>query len=278
MGVLDEIAQWPVDQAAAGVTTAGGPVETAGLTDWRVRIASISKLLAGYASLIAVEEGSLDLDQPAGPPGSTVRHLLAHASGLPFNGDEPLVRPGRRRIYSNTGIEVLGETLTAATGMRVGDYVREGVFLPLGMADTELRGSPAWGVHSNVDDLLRFGRELLSPTLITPGTLAEATTVQFPGLAGVVPGLGRFADNPWGLSFEIKGGKSPHWTAPEGSPRTFGHFGGSGTFLWVDPDAAVCCVALTNREFGDWAPPLWSALSSRVLSRRSPPRDRRSRP
>ena len=97
MGVLDEIAGWPVDQAAAGVTTAGGPVEVAGDTGWRVRIASISKILVGYACLIALEDGSLALDQPAGPPGSTVRHLLAHASGLPFNGPKPLVRPGRRR-------------------------------------------------------------------------------------------------------------------------------------------------------------------------------------
>jgi CubicO group peptidase (beta-lactamase class C family) len=266
MGVLDEIAQWPVDEAAAGVTTAAGPVEVAGNTSWRVRIASISKMVVGYATLIATEDGSLALDQPAGPPGSTLRHLLAHASGLPFNGHKPLVRPGRRRIYSNTGIEVLGEILAGATGMTVADYLHEGVFQPLGMDSSELRGSPAWGVRSNVDDLLRFGRELLAPTLVAPETFAEATTVQFPGLPGIVPGLGRFADNPWGLSFEIKGDKSPHWTAPDGSPRTFGHFGGSGTFLWVDPDAALCCVALTNREFGDWAPPLWSALSSKVLA------------
>ena len=266
MGVLDEIAQWPVDQAAAGVTTATGTLEVSGTTTWRVRIASISKILVGYATLIALEDGSLRLDQPAGPPGSTIRHLLSHASGLPFNGSKPLVHPGRRRIYSNTGIEVLGEALVEATGMAVADYLREGVLAPLGMGSTELRGSPAWGIHSNVEDLLRFGRELMAPTLVAPETLAEATSVQFPGLSGIVPGLGRFADNPWGLSFEIKGDKSPHWTAPDGSPRTFGHFGGSGTFLWVDPDAALCCVALTNREFGEWAPPLWSELSARVLA------------
>lgn len=271
VGALDEIADWPVDEAAAGVTSAGGTIETAGNTTWRVRIASIAKTITGYASLIALEEGSISLDQPAGPPGSTVRHLLAHASGLPFNGAKPIADPGRRRIYSNTGIERLGELLSAATGMSIGDYLREGVFTPLGMTGSELRGSPAWGVHSNVDDLLLFARELLAPTLVTRATLDEATSVQFPGLAGVIPGLGRFADNPWGLSFEIKGSKSPHWTAPEGSPRTFGHFGGSGTFLWVDPDAAIACVALTNREFGDWAPPLWSTLSSHVLAAHAHP-------
>jgi CubicO group peptidase (beta-lactamase class C family) len=266
MGALDEIAQWPVEQAAAGVTDATGPLDVAGDPGWRVRIASITKILVGYAGLIAIEEGSLTLDQPAGPPGSTVRHLLAHASGLPFNGTRPIVRPGRRRIYSNTGIEVFAETLAAATGMPVADYLREGVLGPLGMDATELRRSAAWGIHSNIDDLLRFGRELLAPTLVSPATLAEATSEQFPGLSGVIPGMGRFEPNPWGLTFEIKDHKSPHWTAPEGSPRTFGHFGGSGTFLWVDPDAGLSCIALTNREFGDWAPPLWSALSSHVLS------------
>ena len=102
-----------------------------------------------------------------------------------------------------------------------------------------------------------------------PATLGEATSEQFPGLAGVVPGLGSYDPNPWGLGFELKGRKVPHWTAPEGSPRTFGHFGGSGTFLWVDPDARLACVVLTDREFGDWAPPLWSALSSAVLMEHS---------
>ncbi|HMG44850.1 MAG TPA: serine hydrolase domain-containing protein [Acidimicrobiales bacterium] len=266
MGVLDDIAGWPVEQAAAGVTDPTTTREVAGDPDWRVRIASISKTVVAYAGLIAVEEGSLRLDEPAGPPGATVRHLLAHAAGYPFNGRHTLSLPGRRRIYSNTGFEVFGEVLAAATGMSVADYLHAGVFQPLGMTRSELRGSPAYGVHSTVADLLRFGRELLRPTLIHDATLTEATTEQFPGLSGVIPGLGRYDPNPWGLGFELKGRKSPHWTAPEGSPRTFGHFGGSGTFLWVDPDARLACAALTNREFGTWAPPLWSALSSRVLT------------
>jgi CubicO group peptidase (beta-lactamase class C family) len=81
-----------------------------------------------------------------------------------------------------------------------------------------------------------------------------------------VPEMGSYDPNPWGLGFELKGPKSPHWTAPHGSPRTFGHFGGAGTFLWVDPDAGVGCVVLTDRDFGDWAPPLWSSLSAAVLA------------
>ena len=266
---FDEIAAWPVGTAAAGVTGPTATLATYGDTSWRTRLASITKTMAGYAGMIAVEEGSITLDEPAGPPGSTVRHLLAHASGLPFEGQAPIAPPGRRRIYSNTGIEVFGATLADATGIPVADYLGDGLFEPLGMGSTELRGPPAHGARSTVDDLLAYCRELLSPTLVTAASLTEATTEQFPGLSGVVPGLGRYDPNPWGLGFELKGNKNPHWTAPGGSPRTYGHFGGAGAFLWVDPDAQLGCVVLTDREFGDWAPPLWSALSEKVLSERS---------
>jgi CubicO group peptidase (beta-lactamase class C family) len=274
--VLAAIADWPVERAAAGVTTPTSTVETVGDPGWRTRIASITKILVSYAGLVAVEEGSLALDDlvsAPGPSGATIRHLLAHASGLPFNGTKPISRPGRRRIYSNTGIEAFGDALANATGMPVADYLHQGVCEPLGMTATELRSSPAWGAVSTVEDLLRFARELLAPTLITGETLAEATTEQFPGLAGQVPGLGRYDPNPWGLGFELKDAKAPHWTASGGSPRTFGHFGGSGTFLWVDPDAQLACAVLTDREFGAWAPPLWSALSDDVLAAYGPGRD-----
>lgn len=263
---LAAIADWPVDTAAATVVTADGVLASHGDQGWRTRIASITKTWVAYAALIAIEEGSLELDQPAGPEASTVRHLLAHASGLPFNGATPITAPGRRRIYSNTGFEVLGETLNRGTAIPLDTYIAEAVFEPLGMTSSEARGSPAHGGRSTVADLARFTRELLSPTLVTAATLASATTEHFRGLAGVIPGLGRYDPNPWGLGFELKGNKSPHWTAPDGSPRTFGHFGGSGTFLWVDPDARMACAVLTDRDFGSWAPPLWSSLSSTVLT------------
>ena len=117
MPALDALADWPVPTAAGVVVASGGVRESTGLTDWRVRIASVTKPLFAYACLVAVEEGVLGLDVPAGPPGSTVRHLLAHASGLPFEGDTPLADPGVRRIYSNTGFDVLAATLESAAGM-----------------------------------------------------------------------------------------------------------------------------------------------------------------
>ena len=267
---LDALAGWPVPTAAGAVVVAGEVVESAGPTGWQTDIASVTKPLVALATLVAVEEGVLDLEAPAGPAGATIRHLLAHASGLPFDGREPLVPPGRRRIYSNTGFEVLGEQLASGAAMAPADYLTEAVLVPLGLRGTELRGSVAKDARSTVDDLAVFAAELLAPTLVAPATLADATSEQFPGLSGVVPGLGHYDPNPWGLGFELKGTKAPHWTAPGGSPRTFGHFGGAGTFLWVDPDAGVACVVLTDRPFGDWAPPLWSALSAEVLLHHAP--------
>ena len=49
------------------------------------------------------------------------------------------------------------------------------------------------------------------------------------------------------------------------SPRTFGHFGGAGTLVWLDPDAGVALACLTDLEFGDWALEAWPALSDAVL-------------
>jgi CubicO group peptidase (beta-lactamase class C family) len=263
---LDAVDVWPVPRAAAAVVAPSGVLATVGDTAAQFRLASITKALVAYAALVAVEEQSISLDQPGGPPGSTVRHLLAHASGLPFRGAEPIAAPGRRRIYSNTGFDRLGDVLAESTGMTMQAYLTEAVFEPLGMATSELTGSPAHAARSTVDDLASFAQNLLAPTLVAPETLAEATEEQFPGLSGVVPGLGRFDPNPWGLGFELKGHKEPHWMGPDNSPGTFGHFGGSGTFLWVDPEAQLACIALTNREFGDWAPPLWNSLSSAVLA------------
>ncbi len=266
MGLLDAVDSWPVGRVAAAVVGARGVVEVAGDRGWVTRVASVTKPLVGYACLVAVEEGTLALEQAAGPEGATLRHLLAHASGLPFEGDAPIAAPATRRIYSNTGFRVVGDLLAEASGMAAADYVREAVFEPLGMDHTELRGGDTWaGVYSTVGDLVLFASELLAPTLVAPETLADGVSEQFPGLAGVVPGLGSYDPNPWGLGFELKGAKAPHWTAPGGSPRTFGHFGGAGTFLWVDPDARLACVVLTDRPFDDWAPPLWAALSQQVL-------------
>jgi CubicO group peptidase (beta-lactamase class C family) len=261
---LRQIDGWPAQFAAAGVQRGGEVVATHGARHEILHWASVTKPVTALAALVAAEEGVIDLDEAAGPEGSTVRHLLAHASGLPFEPGAPTGRPGQRRIYSNVGFETLAEHIASRADMPFGDYLVAGVLQPLGMR-AELRGSPAADLHGSLDDLMILARELQHPTLVAAETLAEATTVQFPGLAGVLPDFGRFDPNDWGLGFELRDEKSPHWTGTRNSPSTFGHFGGSGTFLWVDPDAGVALGVLTNLDFGDWSKEAWPRLSDAVL-------------
>jgi CubicO group peptidase (beta-lactamase class C family) len=261
---LRQIDGWPVPFAVAGVVSIDGEAETYGDTSRVMRLASVSKPVTALAVLVAAEEGVVDLDEPAGPPGSTVRHLLAHASGLPFEGSTPIAPPGRRRIYSNEGFRVLAGHLEARAEMPFANYVLAAVCVPLRIG-LDPHGDPGSGMHAALEDVLALGRELLSPTVVAGETLDEMTTVQFPGLSGVLPDFGRFDPLDWGLGVQLNS-SGPSWMGARTSPRAFGHFGGSGTFLWVDPQTGVACAALTNREFGDWAKAAWPTLSDDVLA------------
>lgn len=277
MRALQLVRGWPVPNvsAASVVLAPGAPPEiaTEGDPDHRYRIASISKPLASWAVLVAVEEGLLSLDDPIGQPGCTLRHLLAHAGGYPFDGPDPITGPGKRRIYSNTGIELAADAVSAASQMPFDRYLAEAVFEPLGMTGSELRGSPAHQVWSTATDLTRFAVELVRPTLLSADTAAIATAPVFPDLSGIVPGVGRYERCSWGLGFEVHGDKQPHWMGTTNSQGAFGHFGGAGTLLWVDLGAvherAVACVALTDRPFDEWADTalrVWPELSDALLA------------
>jgi CubicO group peptidase (beta-lactamase class C family) len=245
MQSLRAIDDWGAELAAAGVVRADGIVDTYGPRDVAVRWASVTKLLTGLAALVAVEEGVVELDEH-------LRRLLSHAGE-------------RRRQYSNEGIEDAAAIVAAGAEMPFADYFRQAVVEPLGLRGS-LQGSPASDYVGPLDDLLAVGRELLAPTLIARETLDEATTVQFPGLDGVLPGFGRQEPNDWGLSFELRDEKSPHWTSAQSSPRTFGHFGQTGAFLWVDPDLGAACGVLTDKEFGEWAIAAWPRFNDAVVA------------
>jgi CubicO group peptidase (beta-lactamase class C family) len=254
-----------VPHAAAAVVEVDGVREAIGEISRVFGIASVTKPLVAYAVLVAVEEGAVALDEPAGPPGSTVRHLLAHTAGYGFeSGAGEVTAPGTRRIYSNRGFEVLGAHLEQATGIPIGVYASEAVFEPLQMARTTLNGSPAHAARSTVEDLDRFAVELMRPRLLSTETVADYIAVQFPGLAGVLPGIGRFDPLNWGLGVERNFGRPGHWAGVRVSPGTFGHFGGAGTFLWVDPRSQRACLCLTDLTFGPWSLQAWPPLCDAV--------------
>jgi CubicO group peptidase (beta-lactamase class C family) len=265
-GILAAIDGWGAPHAAAALLDRDGLVATHGTVDVPMRWASVSKLLTAYVTLIAVERGALRLDDPAGPPGATVRHLLAHASGYAFDDSTVLSPPGRTRIYSNAGFDALGEVVATRTGRSFDALLDEWLLGPLAMGSARLTERPSQGIAGTLGDLTAFALELLAPRLLPPRALAAATAVAFPGLRGVLPGLGRFDPLDWGLGFELKDDKAPHWTGSRNTSATFGHFGGSGTFLWVDPVAGLALACLTDREFGPWALEAWPALSDAVLA------------
>jgi CubicO group peptidase (beta-lactamase class C family) len=257
---LEQVDGWPCDHVAVGV--AGAAEATHGEADRRFPWASVTKLASAVAFLVAAEEGLVDLDEAAGPPGSTFRHLLAHASGLPFEAGAPIAEPGRRRIYSNYGFEVAAAFVAERAEMPFAAYFAH-VWAGTGLV---LEGSAGAGASGTLGDLLVLAGELRTPARLAPETLAEARTVQFPGLVGVLPGFGRQEPNDWGLGLELRDGKHPHWTGHANSPATFGHFGRSGTFLWVDPVRDLALGCLTDRAFGDWAVEAWPALADAVLA------------
>ena len=273
--------EWPVERGGTAVVLPDR-VETA----WRpgsgehdeFAVASVTKLLTTMAALVAVESGHLDLDEPVavdrwaadGDGPSTPRHLLAHASGLPH--DSGRRRPqGTRRIYSNLGFRALAEAVSDAVGVVFTSWLESAVLGPLELGATRFRtrrgveDDPAAGAVTTMADLVRLARCLLArgEPLVSAELFAEATSVQFPGLAGLLPGVGRFDPLDWGLGFELHDRKRPHWMGARRSPAAFGHFGASGCFLLVDPEVPVAAVAVTDRPFDDgrWAMATWPPWS-----------------
>jgi len=260
------VRDWPASSVAIAVIDPNEQLHVYGDRKSEFRLASVTKLMTAWVTLIAVEDGSISLDDPIGQPGCTLRHLLTHAGGYGFDGIEPIVTPERKRVYSNTGYDMIAEYVSSATEIAFADYLDEAVFQALGMTSTQLRGGAAWGAYSTLEDLIPFIGELRRPSLIDNSTFIAATSSQFPNLEGVIPGLGRFNPCPWGLGPELRGTKLPHWTGTRNSSSTYGHFGGSGTFVWIDPVANVACCALADLEFGDWALTHWPIFSDAVLS------------
>jgi CubicO group peptidase (beta-lactamase class C family) len=260
---LEAVSSWPA-VAAAGWVGEGGRGST-GPDQRAFPWASVTKILTSVATWIAVDEGIAGWDDPAGPPGATLAHLLSHSSGVAPDSDAVLAAHGSRRIYSNRGFELVADHIASRAAMPFPDYLYEGVLGPLGLTSTTLAGSPASGASGSLRDLLTLGGELLNPTLVSRESFARATTVAFAGLAGVLPGFGRQVHNDWGLGVEIRDGKVPHWTGSLNSALTFGHFGRSGSFLWVDPGPGLMLASLSDTEFGPWAARAWPALSDAVI-------------
>ena len=111
-----------------------------------------------------------------------------------------------RRIYSNTGIEMVADAVADGCGHAVRRLRRRGGVRPAG--DGQLRAARLGGPRRVGDGRATSPRSSPScsaPTLLAAATAADAVRPQYPDLAGIVPGVGRFDPCPWGLGVEIRG-------------------------------------------------------------------------
>jgi CubicO group peptidase (beta-lactamase class C family) len=243
-----------------------------------VPFASVTKLVTALAVMVAAQEGILELSESVRGEAYTVSDLLSHASGLAPDGDPlafqraTLMQPQRRRIYSNLGYEVLAVLLEEAAEMPFEAYVAEAVLQPLAMPSAHYgeqyfvphgRGG-ASGLVGGILDLIALVRGVTSSGLVDRSFLEQYCRPYLPDLQGVLPGFGAMERNTWGLGPEIAGDKTPHWSCTASSPRTYGHFGRSGSLLWIDPVAELFFVSLSSEPFGPWAVSLWPRLGTEV--------------
>jgi serine-type D-Ala-D-Ala carboxypeptidase len=282
-------------------------------------VASLTKVVATTSiAMLLHQRGKLDLETPLGeilpgfavgrPAGDqarrvTIRHLLAHNSGLPgyvefFRTAETpaaLMRaalalnleaePGARAEYSDPGFILLGKALEVLLREDLASWARREVFAPLGMASTrylptvsmrgfippteedttfrhrliqgEVQDENAFvlkgvcghaGLFSNVHDLLRFAGAILAA-----GHAKSSDAVDSSLFSPETIQLFARRQAPQGSSRAL-GWDTPSENSTSGhffSPQSIGHLGYSGCSLWIDLDASIGVVLLTNRTWPD---------------------------
>jgi CubicO group peptidase (beta-lactamase class C family) len=224
----------------------------AGDLDESRRWASVSKFAVATGMARMHHEGLIDPYMSAGPPTSTLAHLLSHASGLGFEAGDPVRAVGERRIYSNVGIDTAVDTVR---GDELADeWLDRWTFAPLGLA-TRLVDRPAFGARGSVTDMAQLGAAWLDGGVGASSAALFAKSF-LPDLDGVVPGFGRFSPCPWGLGAEVHGAKG-HWMGTKLSAASFGHFGRSGALVAVDPERSLVLAGCAGADFGGWAVRVW---------------------
>ena len=224
---LEAVQDWPVDTVAVAVVAADGHVlGEYGPQEHVFELASVTKLLTAYAALIAVEEGALGLDDSAGPPESTIRHLLAHASGVartPDRGREG----GHAAHLLQRWVRDPRRCGRAATGMR-SRCISAPACWSARMSSSQLAGSPAAGARSSVADLRRFVVELSNPD---SGERDRA---------GATPGVSRTR----GCVARVTGGRTQMTGGSVTRSVTPKHRTGPGRRAHRRPTATLAAVAL----------------------------------
>ena len=214
---------------------AGPLVATRGDVTRPVRPFPRSKPVTALALLVAAEEMLSDLEARAGGPAQDQRCAICWRTrpGLPAStGRRRSTLPGRRRVYSNELYRCCGEHLAAKAEMPFADYVHEQRSAIRSGSGWVPEGHPGAGMRGNLEDVLLFPVSSSTRRSWRP-THEEMIEVQFPG-STASPDFGRFARSTGGWC-GAQGREGAPLVGGADIGRTFGHFGGGGTFVWVDP-------------------------------------------
>ena len=219
--------------------------------------------------------------------------------GLPLQS-----APGEVLRYSNVGIGIASRALESVTDQSIHNSIRGHLLQPLGLQEialtpgpemdssiawvrdaanagtpTESYNSPYWrslgipwgGYFGTAEALARFATSFLpgADSPLDGDTRNEMIVDQTGGLPGGVNSAGiHWNRGAWGLGWEVAADKRHHWTGSLRSPRTFCHWGQSGTLVWADPARELVLAVFANRAVhSPWPlkPDRWAQLSDAVV-------------
>lgn len=262
-----DLVGWPEGSAFQLVRVSDDDTEllaSAGVDDVVRPWASVTKMAVAWAVARAVDRGEASLDHPLGPTGSTLAHVLAHASGLGLESNDPTIAVGVRRVYSNVGPELAARLI--AGDRDPAQWLHDELFGPLTMTSTSLEGRVAAGVRGSLRDLVRLGVSWWRADVVDAATRDRFVSPFLVNLRGVVPGFGGFDPCEWGLGPEIHGAKH-HWMGQRFSARSFGHFGQSGALILIEPESGLVLAATAGEPFGPWAQHRWPTWMDELYDR-----------
>ena len=205
------------------------------------------------------------------------KNAKGHDGVLALVMAEPLVHePGKQIEYSDLGFILLGEIVQRLTGESLAEFARKEIFSPLGMKTSlfnppralrasipptendlsyrkrliqgEVHDQNAWamggiagdaGLFSTAGDVAVFAQMILNGGIyahhrvVSRATISEFTSHQTIGNSARTLG--------WDVALD------PAATGRFFSTRAFGHYGFTGTSLWIDPERNLFIILLTNR-------------------------------
>jgi beta-N-acetylhexosaminidase len=304
-------------------------------------LASISKVIGTTSAVMKlVEYGQLSLDDPAvkyvpqlqGPndiqstlkKSITVRHLLTHTAGFePFRlfyemdcsvearwdsvyQSELKTKPGDNTVYSDIGLMIMGKIVESITGMTQDQYLKQVIFTPLKMKDTDY--NPDQHLLDRIVPTEIKENELIHGYVHDENTHSLGGVAGHAGLFSTAPDLSRFCRmmlhngeldgvrifkpktiELFTTRIDPESSRCLGWDSPEGessggiyiSPHSFGHTGYTGTSLWIDMENNVYVILLTNAvhpdrkykypNYFDWRQLIHSAAYEELkLNKRNP--------